>query len=100
MTEAAREPVAATAVVVVVVARKAHGAMTAIGAAVSKPPGHRAHAAHRARADRGLDGVAHLRVTNNPEATKVVLPAAAWVSLVLRARHLADNLTPCVPASI
>ena len=87
-------------VVVVVVARKAHAAMLVKDAAASKPLGLRAHAAHRARADRGLDGVAHLRVTSNPEATKVVLPAVAWVSRELHARHLADNLTPCAPASI
>jgi hypothetical protein len=88
------------AAVVAVVDRKAHAAMLARVVVANKPPGHRAHAAHRARADRGLDGVAHLRVTSNPEVMKVVLPEVAWVSHALRARHLVDNLTRCVPASI
>jgi hypothetical protein len=82
------------------VARKAHAAMAARVVVASKPQGHRVHAAPRARADRGQDGVAHLRVTSNPEVMKVVLPEVAWVSHALRARHLVDNLTRCVPASI
>ena len=98
VTVAAKEPVVAMAVADV--GHKAHAAMPARVAVASKHPDHRAHAAHRARADRGLDGVDHLRVTSNPEATKVVLPAVAWVSRVLPARRRADNLTLCAPASI
>ena len=75
-------------------------AMPVRGAAASKPPGHRALVVLRARVDRGLDEVAHPLVTRNPAATKVVLRGVGWVSRVLRARHPADNLTRCVPASI
>ena len=98
MTAAAK--VQAVAMAAVDVALRDLAAMQARVVVVSKPPGHRVLAVLRARVDKGLDEVAHPLVTRNPAATKVVLRGVGWVSRVLRARHPADNLTRCVPASI